>query len=39
MASTSPTSTATTKKDPAVFGYTNTGVGVGGPPAVYIWLH
>jgi hypothetical protein len=25
------------KKDLAVFGYTNTGVGSGGPPAVYIW--
>jgi hypothetical protein len=27
------------KPDLAVFGYTNTGVGAGGPPAVYIWLH
>jgi hypothetical protein len=27
------------KADLAVFGYTNTGVGAGGPPAVYIWLH
>jgi metallo-beta-lactamase class B len=26
------------KPDLAVFGYTNTGVGAGGPPAVYIWL-
>jgi glyoxylase-like metal-dependent hydrolase (beta-lactamase superfamily II) len=26
------------KADLAVFGYTNTGVGSGGPPAVYIWL-
>jgi hypothetical protein len=26
------------KADLAVFGYTNTGVGAGGPPAVYIWL-
>jgi metallo-beta-lactamase class B len=26
------------KTDLAVFGYTNTGVGAGGPPAVYIWL-
>jgi metallo-beta-lactamase class B len=26
------------KQDLAVFGYTNTGVGSGGPPAVYIWL-
>jgi hypothetical protein len=24
--------------DLAVFGYTNTGVGAGGPPAAYIWL-
>jgi glyoxylase-like metal-dependent hydrolase (beta-lactamase superfamily II) len=27
------------KADLAVFGYTNTGVGAGGPPAVYVWLH
>ena len=27
------------KPDLAVFGYTNTGVGAGGPPAVYVWLH
>lgn len=26
------------KADLAVFGYTNTGVGAGGPPAAYIWL-
>jgi metallo-beta-lactamase class B len=26
------------KADLAVFGYTNTGVGAGGPPAVYVWL-
>jgi hypothetical protein len=26
------------KPDLAVFGYTNTGVGAGGPPAVYVWL-
>src|SRR5262249_18343946 len=26
------------RADLAVFGYTNTGVGAGGPPAVYIWL-
>jgi hypothetical protein len=26
------------KVDLAVFGYTNTGVGAGGPPAVYVWL-
>jgi hypothetical protein len=26
------------KADLAVFGYTNTGVGAGGPLAVYIWL-
>lgn len=26
------------KEDLAVFGYTNTGVGAGGPPAVYVWL-
>ena len=26
------------RMDLAVFGYTNTGVGAGGPPAVYIWL-
>jgi hypothetical protein len=26
------------KADLAVFGYTNTGVGASGPPAVYIWL-
>jgi hypothetical protein len=26
------------KPDLAVFGYTNTGVGAGGPPAAYIWL-
>jgi glyoxylase-like metal-dependent hydrolase (beta-lactamase superfamily II) len=26
------------RADLAVFGYTNTGVGSGGPPAVYIWL-
>ena len=26
------------KADLAVFGYTNTGVGAGGPPAVYLWL-
>ena len=26
------------KMDLAVFGYTNTGVGAGGPPAVYLWL-
>jgi metallo-beta-lactamase class B len=26
------------KADLAVFGYTNTGVGSGGPPAVYVWL-
>jgi glyoxylase-like metal-dependent hydrolase (beta-lactamase superfamily II) len=26
------------KADLAVFGYTNTGVGSGGPPAVYLWL-
>jgi hypothetical protein len=26
------------KADLAIFGYTNTGVGAGGPPAVYIWL-
>ena len=26
------------KKDLAVFGYTNTGVGASGPPAVYLWL-
>jgi metallo-beta-lactamase class B len=26
------------KADLAVFGYTNTGVGAGGPPGVYIWL-
>jgi FG-GAP-like repeat len=26
------------KADLAVFGYTNSGVGAGGPPAVYIWL-
>jgi hypothetical protein len=25
------------KADLAVFGYTNTGVGAGGPPAVYVW--
>ena len=29
---------ATDGADLAVFGYTNTGVGAGGPPAVYIWL-
>jgi hypothetical protein len=26
------------KADLAVFGYINTGVGSGGPPAVYLWL-
>ncbi len=26
------------KADLAVFGYTNTGVGAGGPPAAYVWL-
>jgi metallo-beta-lactamase class B len=26
------------KPDLAVFGYTNTGVGAGGPPAVYVWI-
>jgi hypothetical protein len=26
------------KADLAVFGYTNTGVGASGPPAVYLWL-
>jgi metallo-beta-lactamase class B len=26
------------KPDLAVFGYTNTGVGASGPPAVYVWL-
>ncbi len=26
------------KADLAVFGYTNTGVGASGPPAVYVWL-
>jgi metallo-beta-lactamase class B len=26
------------KADLAVFGYTNTGVGAGGPPAAYLWL-
>jgi metallo-beta-lactamase class B len=26
------------KPDLAVFGYTNTGVGSGGPPAVYVWF-
>jgi hypothetical protein len=26
------------KADLAVFGYTKTGVGAGGPPAVYVWL-
>jgi glyoxylase-like metal-dependent hydrolase (beta-lactamase superfamily II) len=26
------------KPDLAAFGYTNTGVGAGGPPAVYVWL-
>jgi glyoxylase-like metal-dependent hydrolase (beta-lactamase superfamily II) len=26
------------KADLAIFGYTNTGVGAGGPPAVYLWL-
>jgi len=27
------------KPDLAVFGYTNTGVGAGGPPAAYIWIN
>jgi metallo-beta-lactamase class B len=26
------------KPDLAIFGYTNTGVGAGGPPAAYVWL-
>ncbi len=26
------------RMDLAEFGYTNTGVGAGGPPAVYLWL-
>ena len=26
------------KADLAVFGYTNTGVGAGGPSAIYVWL-
>ncbi|MFO0969393.1 MAG: hypothetical protein U0793_27875 [Gemmataceae bacterium] len=37
-ASSSAISTATASPDLAVFGYTNTGVGAGGPPAAYLWL-